>query len=115
MDSVNVHHKYPYHFVVELGRPDLELDERNLFTMCVECDAEHHILIGHLDSFLSFNPNLEYFIALCRGLLASQIRSTKQWQDAVLARPKPLHLFSPLDKKALRQELDLRMPIITKG
>jgi hypothetical protein len=29
-----VHHIFPFHYCVALGRPDLELDERNLITLC---------------------------------------------------------------------------------
>jgi hypothetical protein len=34
LGSVQVHHIFPFHDCVALGRPDLELDERNLITLC---------------------------------------------------------------------------------
>jgi hypothetical protein len=29
-----VHHIFPFHYCIALGRPDLELDDRNLITLC---------------------------------------------------------------------------------
>ena len=29
-----VHHVWPFHYCIALGRPDLELDPRNLITLC---------------------------------------------------------------------------------
>jgi len=110
--KVNVHHRFPFHYVLAVGRPDLELDQRNLYTMCVEHDEEHHLLIGHLGNYESYNPNLEHYLPLCRGLLASQIRSLKTWQDAVTLRPKPLHEMTQHDKRSLRAELDRLMPAV---
>lgn len=31
---LQVHHRYPFFFAIHLGRPDLELDQRNLVTLC---------------------------------------------------------------------------------
>jgi hypothetical protein len=112
--KVNVHHKYPFHFVVALGRPDLERDPRNLFTLCVDHAEEHHLLIGHLDNWETYNPRLEYFLALCRGLTAAQIRSMPEWHEAVAARPKPLGKMTAAEKRKLRAELDRFMPLACK-
>ena len=106
----NVHHRYPFNFVIALGRPDLELDERNLFTLCIDPAEQHHILIGHLDDYLSYNPNLAAMMALCRGLTSVQIRSLHEWQVAKAARPKHLHDMTQAEKDALRAELDRLMP-----
>src|ERR1700677_3043433 len=32
--GLQVHHKFPFHYCIALGRPDLELDDRNLITLC---------------------------------------------------------------------------------
>ena len=111
---LNVHHKYPFHFVVALGRPDLELDERNLFTMDVLPSEEHHILIGHLGDYQSFNPNLEEMAAACRHLLASQIRCMPSFIEAEKNRPKRLDKMSRREKDALRDELDRLFPLEKK-
>ena len=34
LGPVQVQHIFPFHYCVALGRPDLELDERNLITLC---------------------------------------------------------------------------------
>lgn len=49
-DGCEVHHKAPYHL-----HPDLELDPRNLITLC----RDHHLLFGHLMSFKSYNQDVE--------------------------------------------------------
>ena len=108
--KLNVHHKYPFHYIVAVGRPDLELDERNLFTLCVDHEEEHHLLVGHLGNFESYNPDFEHFLALCRGLLASQIRSLPAWLHAVAKRPEPLALMNSQDRLTLRKRLDTLMP-----
>jgi len=60
--QLNVHHIYPFHYVVLCGRPDLELDFRNLVALCHGEEREYHLLLGHLDDFESFNPDLGKFI-----------------------------------------------------
>ena len=52
--SLNVHHIVPFNFVVRVGRPDLELDARNLITLC-EGGEEHHLVLGHLRDWESYN------------------------------------------------------------
>ena len=111
--QLNVHHKYPFEFVVAVGRPDLELDERNLFSLCTEQAEQHHVLIGHLDDYKSYNPHLEQLIALCRGLTSAQIRAFKDWADAKTLRPKELKDWTDADKAALKAELDKYMPRLT--
>src|SRR5579863_6845544 len=57
--GVQVHHKFPFHYCIALGRPDLELDDRNLITLCEDEAGKpgqnHHLLVGHLDDFQSSN------------------------------------------------------------
>ncbi|MDE2097812.1 MAG: HNH endonuclease [Patescibacteria group bacterium] len=55
-DSLEVHHKKPFHL-----HPELELDPDNLITLCesknngVNC----HLLVGHLGNFRSLNEDVE--------------------------------------------------------
>lgn len=109
---LNVHHKFPFHYVIALGRPDLELDERNLFTLCTDPVEQHHILLGHLDDYQSYNPDLEHFMALCRGLLGSQIRAMPEYHAALKIRPARLGDMTNDEKKSLREKLDTLMPRI---
>src|ERR1700729_690052 len=58
--NLQVHHIIPLHFCLRIRRPDLELDERNLITLCesesrVDTCDDHHLLVGHLGDFESAN------------------------------------------------------------
>lgn len=50
--DVNVHHKLPYHL-----HPELELDPANLITLCNH--QMHHLVMGHLGNFESYNEEIE--------------------------------------------------------
>jgi hypothetical protein len=50
--KLNVHHKEPFHL-----DPALELDPKNLITLCMG-SLECHLLIGHGDDFKAYNPNV---------------------------------------------------------
>src|SRR5215471_21747477 len=79
-DQLNVHHMFPFHFVVICGRPDLELDPRNLITLCTEPRLEHHLLLGHLDDFESYNPDVKKFVKTDAKKTSLQIRSETGFQ-----------------------------------
>src|SRR4051812_2130881 len=57
--TMQVHHVFPFHYCIALGRPDLELDDRNLITLCESSKGvpgpNHHLLVGHLGAFASAN------------------------------------------------------------
>ena len=110
-----MHHIFPFHYCVALGRPDLELDERNLVTLC-ETEAcgtgqNHHLLIGHLDDFEAANPQSrpdatrKYF-----EKLAAAIRADPAWAAEVKGRLPLLHQMSAQERAAMRREMDERMP-----
>jgi len=50
--KLQVHHVKPFHL-----HPELELDEENLITLCMDT-AECHLLLGHGDSFRCYNPHV---------------------------------------------------------
>ena len=93
--AVQVHHIFPFHYCVALGRPDLELDDRNLITLC-ETEASrpapnHHLLIGHLGSFASANLDARDDAATRFHALAPElIRADATWIAEVAARLTPL-------------------------
>ena len=70
-----VHHKFPFHCCIALGRPDLELDDRNLITLCEKEGAggSCHLRFGHLDNFKSFNVDVFEDAAI--------------WRKKILTRP----------------------------
>lgn len=45
--DLQVHHKLPFHL-----HPELELEDSNLVTLC----QPHHLLVGHLMLWASYNP-----------------------------------------------------------
>ena len=86
--GLQVHHMLPFHFCVKLGRPELELDERNLMTLCDETINNHHLLLGHLGNFQSYNPNVKADVAGPLGHLGDdQIDADPSWQTEMRQRP----------------------------
>ena len=108
--QLNVHHMYPFHYVVLCGRPDLELDPRNLLTLCTREDLEHHLLLGHLDDFESYNPQVEEFVQTYKGQSASQIRNNAAWQKVRDGKPKHVEQMSQQDKDDFKKMLDGKFP-----
>ena len=104
--QLNVHHKFPFHYVVDCGRPDLELDPRNLLTLCTRPDREHHLLLGHLDDYESYNPEVLAFVKTYANNTVQQIRNAAAFQKAHGLRPKHLDLMSAAEKAAFKNELD---------
>jgi hypothetical protein len=51
--KLQVHHIMPFHI-----HPELELEESNLITLCMD-ENECHLYIGHGDSFKCYNPNVK--------------------------------------------------------
>lgn len=98
-----VHHIFPFHYCIVLGRPDLELDQRNLITLC-ENEAghpadNHHLLIGHLDDFKS--SNLDVVVdakTTFQGMSASDIKNDLRWKQKKTTSLKPLDKMTPQDK-----------------
>jgi hypothetical protein len=101
--SVQVHHKFPFHYAIALGRPDLELDDRNLITLCeTETGSEganHHLLVGHLADFRSSNLTVEDdALKTFHGMSSDEIRANPIWHSKVAARLKPLSQMTQADK-----------------
>jgi len=113
---LQAHHIYAFHICVDLGRPDLELDLRNLITLC-QTEAgrpaqDHHLLIGHLDDFESFNPDARSDAeATFHDMTAAQIRANPVWLAAKAAKPAHFGAMSDAEKTVLREELDRIYPL----
>jgi hypothetical protein len=107
---LNVHHIFPFHYVVLCGRPDLELDFRNLLTACVRPDCLHHLELGHLDDFESYNPAVLKFVSKYSGMTSVQIRAHAEWQKAQANRPKHLDEMTQAEKDAFKKMLDRKLP-----
>jgi hypothetical protein len=104
--SPNVHHMYPFHFVVLCGRPDLELDPRNYITLCTLKDNEHHVLLGHLDDYESYNPDVKTFVKTYHGKDSAFIRQDAKFLNAKAHKPIHLELMSKAVKSAFKTMLD---------
>ena len=80
--GLQVHHIKPFHL-----HPDLELDPRNLITLCEIKGRDHHLLIGHLDNWESYNVNVREDVKRYYGKSANEIKRDIHWQKAVAKRP----------------------------
>jgi hypothetical protein len=100
-----VHHKFPFHYCIALGRPDLELDDRNLITLCEHDDEKsgqnHHLLVGHLDDFQSSNLDVVLDAEKTfHGMSAAEIKANTDWKSKLTKRLKPLSQMTDEDKAA---------------
>jgi hypothetical protein len=100
LPPVQVHHIIPFHFCVLLGRPELELDKRNLITLC-ERGFNHHLVIGHLNSFGTFNPSVFTFVAKYVGWDGEKIKTDAYYIKAIASRPKAWAEMTEDDKAGL--------------
>jgi hypothetical protein len=104
---VNVHHMWPFHDCVRADRADLELDERNLITLCREA-LEHHLLLGHLDAWPSYNEHVAEDCARMRGWPAERIRTDAVWLGR--ERTRPVAEAPPEQLATFRARLDALLP-----
>jgi hypothetical protein len=115
--GLQVHHVFPFHYCIALGRPDLELDDRNLITLCEDEAGKpgqnHHLLVGHLDDFESSNLAVEVDAARTfYGMDASAIRSDMTWLRKKASRLRPLEQMTAADKEAFREAMNRRLPLV---
>ncbi|HEX4516138.1 MAG TPA: hypothetical protein VH054_21470 [Polyangiaceae bacterium] len=105
---VDVHHVIPFHYCVRLGRPDLELDERNLLTLCANV---HHLLIGHFDDYESMNLHAKREAErLFHAMTAAQIRANAEWRRLAGKRPPHLGAMSEEAQRGFQEMMDDLMP-----
>lgn len=77
-----VHHIKPFHL-----HPDLELDPHNLITLCSARGKEHHLLLGHLGAWDSYNEHIRADARHFYRKTAAQIKADLHWQKKMLGRP----------------------------
>lgn len=82
--GLQVHHIKPFHLY-----PELELDPHNLITLCEIRGRTHHLLIGHLDSWESYNIHVREDSKRYSHQSASAIKASPTWQKEVAQRPNP--------------------------
>ncbi len=82
--GLQVHHIKPFHLY-----PELELDPSNLITLCEIRGRDHHLLIGHLDNWESYNPQVRVDVKKYHKENANTIRANPAWQKEEQHRPQP--------------------------
>jgi hypothetical protein len=113
--GMQAHHVFPYHYCVALGRPDLELDERNLITLCEADEGKagenHHLLVGHLDDFRSANLGVVADAETTfHGMTGAAIRGDARWLAEVKGRMKALDAMTAEDKVEFTKRMNEGMP-----
>lgn len=118
IEGQQIHHVNPFHYLLdpEINRPDLELDPRNLVTLC-EDEAgrpaqDHHLLLGHLGNFKEGNLLVrEDAGGRYHGITADAIRGDADWRaEERTGRLKPLDEMTAEEKRAFRVRLDAELP-----
>jgi hypothetical protein len=101
----------PFHICRALGRPELELDQRNLITLC-EGAISHHILIGHLDDWQSYNPDVTTDVTgpFRRWTDDQQIRDDPQWSQKAKNRPLALRDWNGQQVADFKLRMDTLYP-----
>lgn len=80
--GLQVHHIKPFHL-----HPNLELDPNNLITLCEIKGRDHHLLLGHLDDWESYNPNVRADVKRFHKKSDAEIRANPTWQKEMQHRP----------------------------
>jgi HNH endonuclease len=80
--KLQVHHIKPFHL-----HPQLELDPHNLITLCETRGREHHLLLGHLGEWESYNEHIREDVKHFYHKTAAQIRADLHWQKKMTQRP----------------------------
>ena len=112
--AVQVHHVFPFHCCVARGRPDPELDLRNLITLCQSergrPEEDHHLRVGHLDWFESSNLEVRRDAErVFRGKGGAEIRASRAWKERAGRRLKPLRAMTDAEKRAFVKEMNRRL------
>lgn len=113
-DALQVHHVHPFHYCIGVGRPDLELDERNLVVLC-ETESKkpmdnHHLLIGHGGDFKLYNSHVLEDAKAWYGMKSKKIQESAQFKERQANRPKAFQDMTYDEKKAYRDMLDKELP-----
>jgi hypothetical protein len=108
--AVQVHHIFPFHYCVHFGRPDLELDERNLVTLC-SGGSNHHLLLGHLDDFESADlAVVRHARRAFHGMTSLQLHASYTWRALVAQRLPGLRRMTVVDLRRFRVEMHRAIP-----
>ena len=68
------------------------------------------MLLGHLDDYESYNPQVETFVTSYHGQSNQQIRGDAKWKAAAAAKPKHIEDMTQQEKDAFKSMLDSKLP-----
>lgn len=113
--GIQVHHKYPFHDCILAGRPDLEVDFRNLISLCENekgvVTNDCHLLVGHLRDFKSYNPTVATDATTTyHGWLKAMILADGDYQKKCDVKPKSYPDMTTEEKLEFRKMLDQEYP-----
>ena len=116
--GLQAHHIFPFHYCIALGRPDLELDARNLIALCeTEQDRasdDHHLLVGHLDDFESSNLDVVLDATVTyHKKSADEIRGDAGWQAKHTNRLPHIDKMTTADTAAFKWAMNHHYPSAT--
>lgn len=81
--ELQVHHIWPFHL-----HPELELDPSNLLTLCERPGWNHHLLLGHLDEWQSYNEHVRDDVVIFAKMTSVELRLNSAWLARRNGRPK---------------------------
>jgi hypothetical protein len=113
LGPVQIHHEYPFHDCILAGRPELELTLENLHRLYSgghDAAQGHHLIVGHLRDYRSYNPQLSDCIAKWKGMNVDQIQALPEWKTFSSAKPFSYPLMRPSQQAAFRANLAQRFP-----
>jgi hypothetical protein len=83
---------FPVSHICALGRPELDLDDRNFMALCESENGDvaqnHHLLIGHLADWKSMNENMVKDAQKFVSKTAVQIKADSHWKTEEASKPK---------------------------
>lgn len=110
LSPVQIHHSFPFHDCLLAGRPELELALENLYSLYSGgvggADEGHHLIVGHLGNFKSYNPYLKTCLKTWKGLTVVQIKALPRWKELAAKKPLSFIQMSPRQQIAFRAVLD---------
>ena len=113
--SVQVHHIFPFHYCVALGRPDLELDPKNLISLCETnkkySEQNHHLILGHYDDFKSSNLDVVKDSRAYQGMTSASLQKNAAWIVKRSNKLKPLDKMSDEDKNEFIELMNKTFPL----
>jgi 5-methylcytosine-specific restriction protein A len=113
--NLQVHHIIPFHYAVLLGRPDLELDQRNLIVLCQteagEPGEDHHLLVGHAGNFQSSNIDVRQDAVRFLHMTESEIKKSDHFKEDKKNRLKPWDKMTMKDKEDLKALMNQLYPL----